>query len=331
MAPKVSVIVPVYNTAQYLPECLDSILSQTLKDIEIIAINDGSPDNSIDILKEYAAKDERLKIIDKKNEGVGKARNDGIRAAEGEFIAFMDSDDYYPTPQVLEKLVSAARGKGVKVAGGRKVKLEDGRAEKDKKIEDCGMDFTLTGLHSYSEFQYDYGYWQYIYERPMLVENDIFFPPYKRFQDPPFFVKAMIRADQFFVLDEPSYVYRVIPSANKISAARTLDFFAGLSDNLKISREYGLSKLHYLCAKRIDTDGTYMALNNLNTDNNDEILGALLRTSSLIDSAWLRDEGYDVSDPFVPEAVRFCANTTARYQSMRKSKLFRVAAKLAEK
>ena len=81
MAPKVSVIVPVYNTAKYLPECLDSILSQTLKDIEAVAINDGSPDNSIDILKEYAAKDERLKIIDKKNEGVGKARNDGIRAA----------------------------------------------------------------------------------------------------------------------------------------------------------------------------------------------------------------------------------------------------------
>ncbi len=331
MAPRISVIVPVYNTAKYLPECLDSILSQTLKDIEVVAINDGSPDNSIDILKEYAAKDERLKIIDKKNEGVGKARNDGIRAAEGEFIAFMDSDDYYPTPQVLEKLYTAAHGKGVKVAGGRRVVLKDGKAEKDKKVEDCGMDFTLTGLHHYSDFQYDYGYWQYIYDRRMLVDNDIFFPPYKRFQDPPFFVKAMIKADTFFALDEPSYVYRVIPSATKISAARTLDFFAGLGDNLKISREYGLSKLHYLCAKRIDTDGTYMALNNLNTDNNDEILGAMLHASSLIDSSWLREEGYDISEPFVPETVRFCANTTARYHSMRKSKLFRVAAKLAEK
>ena len=74
MAPKISVIVPVYNTEKYLPECLDSILSQTLEDIEIIAINDGSPDNSIEILKGYAAKDDRIKIIDKKNEGVGKAK-----------------------------------------------------------------------------------------------------------------------------------------------------------------------------------------------------------------------------------------------------------------
>lgn len=331
MAPKVSVIVPVYNTAKYLPECLDSILSQTLKDIEIIAINDGSPDNSIDILKDYAAKDERLKIIDKKNEGVGKARNDGMKAATGDFIAFMDSDDYYPTPQVLEKLVSAARGKGVKVAGGRKVKLEDGRAEKDKKIEDCGMDFTLTGLHSYSEFQYDYGYTQYIYDLKMLKDNSIEFPSFKRFQDPPFFVRAMIAADSFFALDEPVYVYRMVHNRSKISPRSTVDFLEGLSSNIRLSREYGLSKLHFLCAKRLDTEGSYMLLNNLNTGNNDEILGALLRTSSLIDSAWLRDEGYDVSDPFVPEAVRFCANTTARYQSMRKSKLFRVAAKLAEK
>ena len=331
MAPKVSVIVPVYNTAKYLPECLDSILSQTLKDIEAVAINDGSPDNSIDILKEYAAKDERLKIIDKKNEGVGKARNDGIRAAAGDFVAFMDSDDYYPTPQVLEKLYTAAHGKGVKIAGGRKVKLENGKAVKDGKLTDCGLDFTLTGLHQYSDFQYDYGYTQYIYDRKMLIEGGIEFPPFKRFQDPPFFVRAMIAAETFFALNEPVYVYRIVHSRSKASSKSTVDFFEGLASNIRISREYGLSKLHCLCTKRIDTEGEYMVLNNLTSGNNDEMLGALLRASSLIDSAWLREEGYDVPDPFVPEAVRFCANTTARYQSMRKSKFFRIAAKLTGK
>jgi hypothetical protein len=165
----------------------------------------------------------------------------------------------------------------------------------------------------------------------MLKDNGIEFPSFKRFQDPPFFVRAMIAADSFFALDEPVYVYRMVHNRSKISPRSTVDFLEGLSSNIRLSREYGLSKLHFLCAKRLDTEGSYMLLNNLNTGNNDEILGALLRTSSLIDSAWLRDEGYDVSDPFVPEAVRFCANTTARYQSMRKSKLFRVAAKLAEK
>ena len=91
-----SVIVPVYNTEKYLRECLDSVINQTLKDIEIICINDGSTDRSLDILKEYALKDNRIKIIDKKNEGVAAARNDGIRIANGEFVCFMDSDDYYP-------------------------------------------------------------------------------------------------------------------------------------------------------------------------------------------------------------------------------------------
>ncbi len=331
MAPKISVIVPVYNTEKYLPECLDSILYQTLTDIEIIAINDGSPDNSTDVLKEYASKDDRLKIIDKENEGVGKARNDGIRAAEGEFIAFMDSDDYYPSSRVLETLYTAARGKDVKVAGGRKVKLEDGKISAQEKLTDCGMDFTLTGLHDYSEFQYDYGYTQYIFDLKMIKDNGIEFPPYKRFQDPPFFVRAMIASGSFFSIDEPVYVYRMVHSKSKHSFKSTSDFLEALATNIKISREHGLSKLHYLCAKRIDTDGNYMVLNNIRAGDNDEILGSLLRTSSLIDSEWLKDEGYDISDPFVPEAVRFCANTTARYQTMRKSKLFRIAAKIAEK
>lgn len=91
--PKVSVIVPVYNVEEYLSECLESIINQTLKDIEIICINDGSKDNSLEILKEYVAKDSRMIIIDKPNEGVSAARNDGIELAKGEFIAFVDSDD----------------------------------------------------------------------------------------------------------------------------------------------------------------------------------------------------------------------------------------------
>lgn len=118
MSPKISVIIPVYNVEQYLRECLDSVVSQSLADIEIIAINDGSPDNSLSILKEYEAKDTRVKIIDKQNEGVGKARNDGIKAAAGEFVAFMDSDDYYPSAKVLETLYCNAAGSGVKICGG---------------------------------------------------------------------------------------------------------------------------------------------------------------------------------------------------------------------
>jgi Glycosyltransferases involved in cell wall biogenesis len=90
---KVSVIIPVYNTAKYLPEALDSIINQTLQDIEIITINDGSNDNSLQILNDYAQRDSRIKVFSQENSGVAKARNVGMEYAKGDYIYFFDSDD----------------------------------------------------------------------------------------------------------------------------------------------------------------------------------------------------------------------------------------------
>lgn len=92
--PKVSIIVPIYNVAAYLQRCMDSLLNQTLRDIEIILVDDGSPDNCPQMCDEYAKQDNRIKVIHKKNEGLGYARNTGLEATCGEFIAFIDSDDY---------------------------------------------------------------------------------------------------------------------------------------------------------------------------------------------------------------------------------------------
>lgn len=90
---KVSVIIPVYNTEKYLKSCLDSVIIQTLSDIEIICINDGSTDNSLTILEEYANKDDRIKIINQKNQGVSEARNNGIKFAKSDYFILLDSDD----------------------------------------------------------------------------------------------------------------------------------------------------------------------------------------------------------------------------------------------
>ena len=98
---KASVIVPVYNSSKYLHRCLDSILNQTFRDFELILINDGSTDNSIDILREYESKDSRIVMIDKVNEGVSAARNQGIEIAKGEYIMFCDSDDYVDENWIL--------------------------------------------------------------------------------------------------------------------------------------------------------------------------------------------------------------------------------------
>ena len=91
---KISVVVPVYNVEKYLRKCIDSIINQTYKNLEIILVDDGSPDKCGEICDEYAKKDNRVKVIHKKNAGVSSARNDGIDNATGEYIIFVDSDDW---------------------------------------------------------------------------------------------------------------------------------------------------------------------------------------------------------------------------------------------
>lgn len=104
---KVSVIVPTYNVEMYLRECMDSIVEQSLRDLEIICVNDGSTDRSGDILREYAVKDRRIRIIDQKNAGYGRAVNVGIQEARGEYVAIVEPDDYIEN-EMFEKLYAAA-------------------------------------------------------------------------------------------------------------------------------------------------------------------------------------------------------------------------------
>lgn len=92
--PKVSIVVPVYNVEQYLDECVQSLLNQTLKDIEIILVDDESPDDCPQLCDKYAQADKRVKVVHKKNGGLGLARNSGLEVSTGEFVTFCDSDDY---------------------------------------------------------------------------------------------------------------------------------------------------------------------------------------------------------------------------------------------
>lgn len=105
---KISVIIPVYNVEEYLEECLDSVISQTLKEIEIICVNDGSPDNSLSILNRYAQRDNRIKVITQVNGGLSVARNSGLREATGEYVYFLDSDDYLARNEALAIMYEAS-------------------------------------------------------------------------------------------------------------------------------------------------------------------------------------------------------------------------------
>ena len=104
----ISIIVPVYNAEKYLDRCLNSIYSQTFSDYEIILVNDGSKDNSLSKCYEFAAKDERITVIDKENGGAGSARNAGVKAAKGEYLAFPDVDDWFE-PEMYADLYALAK------------------------------------------------------------------------------------------------------------------------------------------------------------------------------------------------------------------------------
>ena len=112
---KISVIIPVYNVEKYLGKCLESVKNQTISDWELIAVDDGSSDKSADILRQYAGRDARIKVITQSNSGVSAARNAGLEAAKGDFVCFIDSDDFIH-PQMLELLLNAAEKENADVA-----------------------------------------------------------------------------------------------------------------------------------------------------------------------------------------------------------------------
>lgn len=216
--PKISVIMPVYNVAEYVGECLNSIIAQTLYDIEIICVNDGSTDNSLEILNTFADKDKRIIVINKKNEGSGIARNTGLKLAAGEYVYFVDSDDWLDNNRVLEQiyLKSSQENLDMLIFGGlscytgksgKVYKSKGGYSLKTipKKYFDC--------MFSYNDIRHDIfkfpsTAWTKLYKREFLEKNQILFQHIGVGQDQLPFFHAMITAERIAVLDKCLYCYR---------------------------------------------------------------------------------------------------------------------------
>ena len=150
--PKVSVIIPVYNVENYLRQCLDSVVNQTLKEIEIICVDDGSTDDSFDILQEYAEKDARIKVVKQKNQGVGFSRNKGIKLANGEFVCFLDSDDYYQYDNNLELLYTKSKTNNALICGGEFSLLCDEKIYQEEEKLFYGYNFKKEGFIEHRYF-----------------------------------------------------------------------------------------------------------------------------------------------------------------------------------
>ncbi len=287
--PKISVVMPVYNVADFVAESLDSVLSQSLTDLEIICVDDGSTDASLDIVRSYAKREGRITILAQQNAGSGRARNAGIAVARGEFIAFLDSDDLYPTPETLAHLYQAAIREQVMICGGSLAQLKEGELITDPARFEDGYTFAHDGRVDYRNYQFDYGYWRFIYRRSFLVENEIYFPDYLRQQDPPFFVRAMATAGTFYALAEPTYVYRVSHKKIAWTERKATDLFRGVAHVLSLAQEYGLDRLYGEVTRRVNTWTFRTAA--AATLKYPGVRQQVLKTLSLIDTDRLSREG----------------------------------------
>lgn len=328
MVPDISVIIPVYNVEKWLRECLDSVCGQSLRNIEIICINDGSSDRSLDIMKEYAARDDRICIIDKQNEGVGAARNDGIRVARGEFVAFMDPDDKYPNSDTLRLLFDAAKKHGVHIVGGYLGAMDDKGNPVAKDRSYFGVDFSCAGIVRYAEFQCDLQFTAYIYHREFLIQYGLFFPNYARFQDPPFFARVMTSATVFFAVDQITYVYRVGTGKPVLGYKKVHDMLCGLTDNLRLSEDKHYARLHYLSAMRLLTDASYLVGELRENDHFCDLVWQYIKTAGMINEQLIAEDGYALPEPVLPRLFTEMIEESRDYRSLMKHKSVRVIRKL---
>ena len=182
--PIVSIIIPVYNVEKYIEKCLNSVLNQTLKDIEIICINDGSTDNSLMILKEFAKKDKRIVLINQENKGQGESRNLGISIAKGEYIAFLDSDDWVEK-DFYEKLYNQAVADGDDIVCSETIYYQKGNFERNNFVSKKIHKAYKKRNTNYELFQQIGAsvIWNKIYKKSIFSDKNIYFPNLPRFED----------------------------------------------------------------------------------------------------------------------------------------------------
>ena len=240
----ISVIIPIYNSEKYLISCLQSIIMQSLKRIEIICIDDGSTDNSLKILEQYKKIDNRIIILKQENKGSALARNRGLNISKGKFIAFIDSDDLYPNMFTLEYMLKKAIQKKVLICGGGVIRFIQHNNSK-KLIIKKRISFSFNRIIYYSNYQYNYYYQRFIYNKNFLKKNKLSFPNYLRFQDPPFFIKSMILAKKFFSLVNITYYYRLPIRPKIMNKRRVIDIYKGIRECLHIAESNKLYKLYY--------------------------------------------------------------------------------------
>lgn len=233
---KVSIIVPVYNVEEYLPECLESLVNQTLADIEIICVDDGSTDNSLDVLNQYSQKDIRIKVISQKNAGVSIARNTGIENASGEYIMFVDSDDSL-IPEACEIAYNAMQKdySDVGIFGHSELingtLLEARETKILKKFIDTPEDIDL--------YNFNFLCWDKIYKTSFLKNSNLkFIENLKTAEDTIFASSVFFYNPKCTFIDNCLYIYRVSRSGSSTTCN-----IKGIESNLQSFKTFYKTEL----------------------------------------------------------------------------------------
>lgn len=208
---KVSVIIPVYNMEKYVLRCLNSVVNQTLKDIEIICINDGSTDDSLEIILECAKKDNRIKVIDKINTGYGNSMNIGIEKSTGEYIGIVESDDFI-LPDMYERLYKVAFEQSAEIVKANYYNYTTMPIEENKYFEsliECKYDQIVKPLEEYKIFYSSPSIWSAIYSKNFLDKNKIRFLNTEgaSYQDTSFYFKTCFCAKRMFLIKDAFLFY----------------------------------------------------------------------------------------------------------------------------
>lgn len=233
MNPKISIIIATYNSSQYICECLDSIFNQTFQNIEVVIVDDGSTDNTGEIICTQYSSRECIKYLYQTNAGAGPARNRGIDISTGEYMFFMDPDDKYPNEDSLERLYNAAVENKAKVCGGEIIDCYDG-VEKMRYRAGMGDELgTVNAFIPAENYYYLYGHQRYLFDATMIKEHHIRYLSVRRYEDQVFTMQAIANAGELYELHYPVYWHRIQFHVD-FSDEIWLDIFKGYRDTIKV-------------------------------------------------------------------------------------------------
>lgn len=237
MDPLISVIIPVYKVEPYLRECVDSVLAQTYQNLEIILVDDGSPDNCPAICDEYAEKDARVKVIHKENGGLSDARNVGMAVAKGEYISFADSDDLLPI-WAIQSLFAAIKATGAQMSIGQHVRFDDGELPLLEEKYDTEVQMLLPKEAMKNMLRHGCASWARLYCRE--IHKRFLFPIGEINEDEAIVLPLLGACDRIAVTQDLVYCYRCREASITTSAfsKKKLDWIRHCRNNFDYIRQH---------------------------------------------------------------------------------------------